>query len=166
MSATGKRTICLLVVLCGVAVPATANAATAPPGNSGVNEYLETLPAPDGDHPTSSPTGSGPTKPADPAESLGQPTTKRFRARGPVGRAAADLAAATRPDAGGTGSRGVAVADQQVADGGRSGLSQILGQLTGAGSASDGGMGLLLLLLLLGVAAAATGFVVARRRAT
>lgn len=82
----------LLLVLPGVAL-----AASTPPGNSAVDQYLEALPAPGGNQPTS----SGGSR--DPRQTLGGRNIRELEALGPDGTAAAQLAADTAPSQGGPG---------------------------------------------------------------
>jgi hypothetical protein len=87
----------LAAVVAAVASPASslANPTHVPPGLSGANQYTETLPGPGGDEPTSS-SGKAAGKPE---ETLGKADTERMEAQGPEGRAAAELAAQTAPEA-------------------------------------------------------------------
>ncbi len=140
-----------LLVVAALALPATSPAATQrvlPPGNSGANQYTETLSGAGGNVPTSGIGGRGRTAPA---KTLGPSNAGQLEAFGPPGRAAAQLAADTAPGRVG-GRRG---ATRAANPSGASGLSQVLGQLSG--SSGSGGMGLLLPLV---IAAAAVGSLV------
>lgn len=125
-----------------------------PPGNSAINQYKETLPGPGGDQPTD----SGGNR--SPAQALGAENATRLERLGPVGRAAAALAAKTAPAGGGSRKKsGAATAAQP---GGSSGLSEVLGQATG--SSSSGEMGLLLPLVIVAAILGAVVYAIARRR--
>jgi len=117
----------LLCVLAGLVVAAAPAAAqqqpqgNAPPGVSGLDEYLETLPEADGDRPTGSvgrgEDGSG----SGGRRGLSQPERERLAAQGQGGDALAELVNATAPagatdggPSGGDGSPG----DEADGDGG------------------------------------------------
>src|SRR6476659_9167366 len=96
---------CLAAVALYLVLPASsALAATAPPGNSEVNQYAETLPGGGGEN-TVNPPGSGPGGGRDGNGTQGQggapvipPQTQRqLEQLGPDGRAAAALAEANAP---------------------------------------------------------------------
>lgn len=140
-----------------------------PPENSAANQYTETLPGAGGNEPTGKIGGGGG---GSPKKALGKAHAARLEALGPAGRAAARLAAAAAPTTFGRQS-GAAVAPGAVGKhvgaepaanpGGKSGLRQILGQITG--SSGSGEMGLLLPLLITMAAIAAIAFAVIRRQA-
>lgn len=139
---------------------ATAAAAPGrvPPGNSGVNQYTETLPGPGGNEPTSgiggkANGGGGRT----PAKVLGHANAAQLEALGPEGRAAAQLAAESAPESVTRQPNG-----KESNSSGSSGAGQILGQLTG--SSDSGGMGLLLPLLIAMAVVGAAAYVLGRRR--
>ncbi len=149
-----------------LAFPAVGLAAThhvLPPGNSGANQYTETLPGAGGNVPSGEAKGGG-----LPAKSLGSANAAQLEALGPEGRAAAQLAAATGPKTpGGSGSSGAAAQGGSGAANGRlpsgsAGLGQILGQLSGA--SASGGMGILLPLAIVAAAAGSFGYLWRKRR--
>lgn len=124
-----------------------------PPGNSGANQYTETLPGPGGNVPSDEVKGGSPDK------VLGAANAARLKALGPEGRAAAELAAATAP--GKTGR--VAPPDSAApASSGSSGIGEVLEQATG--TSGSGGMGLLLPLLIVLASIGSLAFFLARRR--
>jgi hypothetical protein len=148
-----------------------ATAKNVPPGVSGDNQYTETLPGPGGNHPTrklrAETRGSRSAK-----HVLGDENARKLQALGPEGRAAARLAAETAPedgrgrkkqDRGGarpTGSPG----GSGSSGSGSSGLQQVLGQMTGTGGSSAGGMGWLLPLLIVASVFVAVAYLFTRRR--
>lgn len=173
-----------LLLALAMPTPAVAMAQEAiPPGNSGVNQYRETLPAPDGGRPTVD------TRPRSPSRVLGERDAKRLESYGADGRAAAELAAATAPivavveERTGNGSRGSAAeVIEEVRPGlpggspaspdapvqaeltsASSPLGEVLGQATGV--SSSGGIGVWLPLVLLLATGVAAGYALARRRA-
>lgn len=88
--------ISLLVVL-AIAAPAVAqDEVIAPPGNSGVKEYLEVVPGAGGDKPANGGKGGGTSAPT-PAQALGTDNAKALEAKGADGKAAAAIAAAGSP---------------------------------------------------------------------
>ena len=154
----------------GLLLPAGAPAQTAPPGNSGIDEYLETLPGPGGDVPTSPPAdppangGAGPrggnvASPPAPPQLLGRRTARRFAQAGPAGRRAARLAAKTairrEPVTPG--------ASPPAADDGKGALAALASEALSAGGSGQG-MGLLLPLILVATLLAGGAFVMERRR--
>ena len=142
-----------LVAMLAVAGPAAGATRHAPPGNSSVDEYSETIPGPKGDRPVPR---SGPVFPGPGSSSPvgGSSGARRLRSLGRDGFAVERFAAHTGPRRALDGS----ASDLPAADG-RSLPEQILDALTGTG---EGGMGAFLPLLLLATAVGA--IVVARRR--
>ena len=96
---------------------AAVGQAVVPPGNSGVNQYQETLPGPGGNELPAK-------KQRSPKQVLGTRNAQRLEHLGPAGRAAATLAAATAPERGSGGGRGggAVSADQPS---GSSGLGEV-----------------------------------------
>jgi len=147
------RFIVTLVVLAlglPIAAHAQAPSATAPPGNSAIDEYLETVPG-----------AGGSTRPRAPgADGAGGVLTAAQRARlerlGPDGRALADTVDATSP-APRQGSPKAPTSD------GRSPVGEVLD--TFGGSDGGGGMGILLPTILIAALLAAITLVLLRRRA-
>lgn len=167
------RLALMSLLAAGLLLPAGASGQTAPPGNSGIDEYLETLPGPGGDVPTSPPAGlpadggGGPSgggsaaSPPDPPQLLGRRTARRFAEAGPAGRRAARLAAKTaiRREPVAPGSSPPAGGD------GKGGLAALASEAFSAGGAGSGGsMGLLLPLILIATLLAGGAFVLERRR--
>jgi hypothetical protein len=142
-----------LTSLLAVAGPSAAATRHAPPGNSSVDEYTETIPGPKGDHPVPL---SGPVLPGPGSSSPvgGNSGVRKLHSLGPDGFAVERFAAHTGPRRG-LDRDGGALPDVD----GRSLPEQILDALGGAG---EGGMGAILPLLLL--ASALGAFAVARRR--
>ena len=154
----------VLTLLAGaaLAVPAVADAkrGTAPPGNSGIDEYVESIPGPTGNRPTHR------VRSRHPRSVLGAGARRRLAAQGPAGRAAARLAAATAPSRpAGTNGRvarqGVAAAE---AAGGSGSADALTRTVAGEGR---GGMGVGLPAILVGALALALArFLLRRRRRT
>jgi hypothetical protein len=146
-------------------LPASAAlAATAPPGNSEVNQYAETLPGGGGEN-TVNPPGSGGGGNGSGQGQGGAPvippqTQRQLEQLGPDGRAAAALAEANAPQA-------PAGSQAQDAGGGGAGKGDsVAGAVSGALTGSDhGGMGAFLPIALFGVAGLGIGYALARRRA-
>lgn len=150
------RTVLALVALALMALPGPATAqqpqTNAPPGNSAIDEYLETIPAASGDRrprPPAAGTGSG--------SALTPGQRARLERLGPDGEQLAAVVDATSPKR--EPERAIA---PPVAEG-RSPLSGALEAATGADS-DAGGMGVLLPLLLLGTLLGVIALVVVRRR--
>ena len=134
-----------------------------PPGNSAVNQYTETFPTAGGNRDAEEGSDKGDRSPA---KVLGARDARRLEARGPQGRAAAVLAAATAPSVSGAGgAKGDAGTPDRRAghagDGaggarslaslpsGSSGLGEVIAQATG--SSTSGRLGALLPLLIVAV---------------
>lgn len=153
----------LALVLSAVLAPSAAAKHTplAPPGNSGIGQYVEIIPTASGSRPTSTihrrggargSTAAGVGQGGGPGGSSGVSgaTAHALSADGPTGAAAANLARATAP-------RGVTAHQRHVlvrvfpptasVAGAPSPVSSVLGGLTG--SSSSGGLGLLLPVLLI-----------------
>ena len=145
----------LACVLALALVPGTAVAGKrhAPPGNSSVDEYSESVPTPSGDRPVprEGPVFRGPGGPGTPGGAAG---SRALQALGRDGAAAEQFASHTGPRKALLGRKPQALPDVS----GRSLPQQILDALTGSG---EGGMGAVLPLLLL---ATALGTVVLARR--
>ncbi|MDQ3678078.1 MAG: hypothetical protein M3401_14995 [Actinomycetota bacterium] len=149
------RAIMALVVL-ALMVPLTAQAqaqqTNAPPGNSAIDEYLETVPG-----------ASGSTRPRPPAQGGDGVLTATERARlerlGADGKTLADAVDATAP----TQKKGSARDLEVTAGGGRSPARGVLDAVTGNGG--GGGMGLVLPAILIGALLAAITVYLLRRRA-
>ena len=153
------RVLSVLVALLLIALPSSAGAQTpqtnAPPGNSAIDEYLETVPGATGNQRPRTPSGDGSDATLTPAQRA------RLERLGPDGKALADAVDATAPAPTKAGEgRAPAIAPDSAQ--GRSPLSEVLDAATG--DDGGGGMGIvlpaILLLTLFGVIALA----VARRR--
>jgi hypothetical protein len=151
--------------------PAAARADRVPPGVSGAGQYTESLPGPGGEEATRD---LGDRGKRQPAHVLGGKNAAELESLGPEGEAAAKLAAATAPEAGGAGGRGAGGGhgaggngggrlDAGAAAGASSGAGQVVGQI--AGTSGSGGMGVLLPLLIAAAILAAAGYALLRRRA-
>jgi hypothetical protein len=145
-----------LVMLALPVASAAASTGTVPPGVSGANQYTETMPGPGGNEPTRDIGGKGGRTPA---KVLGHANAAQLEALGPEGRAAAQFAAQSAPNSTAGQPHGVGGTSNPS---GSSGLSQVLGQLTG--SSDSGGMGLLLPLLIAMSIVAAAAYGLGRRR--
>jgi hypothetical protein len=162
-----RRPLAILVVLTFAApAPALAQRPTtnAPPGNSAIDEYLESVPSADGNLPTDSVVGAKP-KP------LAGAAGRALRAAGPDGRRLEQIVSATAPqkalDAARNARPGVAVPGVAGSDApgakGRSPLSSVADAiLTGSGGGS--GMGAAFPVLLIVLAAGTLVLGLRRRR--
>jgi hypothetical protein len=159
--------VCALL-LAALASAAVAQDTNAPPGNSGVDQYLETIPEAGGNRSATGREGD---------RGLPARTVERLRAAGADGEAVANLVASTGPtraerEASRTGRQG-------KSRGGRDGDSQTdpSGQpsaplrsvpqgiaASAVGGSGHGGMGVLLPVLLAASAISAAAFVLLRRR--
>jgi hypothetical protein len=157
-----------LVVALVLPTGAAARSGTvAPPGNSGISQYLETIPTVGGGRPTNTVTprggggaggsggagrsaGAGPSGGAGGAGGAVSAATRRVLARqGSDGRAAAALAGATAPADAGAGVGSGSESGEGRGVGGSSPTAAVLDALTGSG----GGLGPVLPIILV-----ATGF--------
>lgn len=148
------RALIALVAL-AIAVPATGQAqapqTNAPPGNSAIDEYLETVPG-----------ATGNTRPRPRGQGGGTVLSDAERARlerlGPDGKALADAVEATSPPK-------RATAQPDALEGtGRSPARATLDAI--GGDDGGGGMGLVLPAILVGALLAAITLVLLRRRAS
>jgi hypothetical protein len=166
MRLIAAATACVVLL----ALPGVAPAASTPPGNSAVDQYLEALPAPGGNQPTSP--GGG----RDPARTLGDQNLRDLQALGPDGNAAAQLAADTAPSRRGPGTKETGGAESQspaqnggsASTGENGGFRLPLGNLAEqpGGDSDSGGMGIVLPVILGGALALALLALLARRRRT
>jgi hypothetical protein len=151
------RLLSALVALVLVAAPPTAATAqtpqtNAPPGNSAIDEYLETVPGATGDQRPGTPAaGAGGGGVLPPAERA------RLEKLGPDGKALADAVDATAPPAAKPGEKILSGS----AEGG-SPVSAVLEAVTG--SDGGGGMGVLLPVILLASLLGVIALAVLRRR--
>ncbi len=200
VSPHGGRNVCLFVRRVAIAlailfaVPASAEASSrtlAPPGNSGVGQYVETVPTAGGGRPTNTvhpgggtvghPGGPGGTSSGGGTGGGGSgrggggdgaipaSTQHALAAQGPAGVAAAALAEATAPSrprsAARTGSAGPASSVSAAsASEGSSPTASVFKALSG--STSGGGIGPLLPIVLIGSVLAAAVLALVRRRRT
>lgn len=146
-----RRPFALLAGVVVLAFPTAAPAqpTNAPPGNSGIDEYRETVPGADGDKIPRAPAGGQPASPLSPRQ------RERLERLGRDGKSLADIIDATGPQPART-ERAAKDAD------GRSPLRAI----AGAAGGSDGGdgLGLVLPAILLITLLGALSVVLARRR--
>ena len=160
-----RRLALSLCLLClGGAAPAAAQEQIAPPGNAGVDEYLETIPEAGGNRAVRP--GTGDREERSGGGALDSDTRRELESLGDDGREAARLADQTAQrseDAGSGPSTGAGGAPSGAGLDGRSGagLGTVLGQTV---SAEDGGMGIALPAILLAALLAAVGLLVLRRR--
>ena len=166
-----------------LAAPSLAQARVhkiAPPGNSGVGQYVETVPTADGGQPTNTVhpggvggsggrggTGRGPG--ATGGGAIAASTQRALAKQGPTGDATAALAAATapsrtRPAARSGDARSTSSGSPSFAGQGSSPSTSVLKAL--AGSTSGGGLGPLLPIALIGSVLAAAVLTLVRRRRT
>jgi len=151
------RVLSVLVALLLIALPSAAIGQTpqtnAPPGNSAIDEYLETIPGATGNQ--------RPRQPAAGGGSASGVLTKAQRARlerlGPDGTVLADAVDATAPAP--TAPKSTAA---PLSGDGRSPLSEVLD--AAAGRDGGGGMGILLPAILLATLLGVIALVVMRRR--
>jgi hypothetical protein len=151
-----------MIAACALALLAPAAAApaqetNAPPGNSGIDEYLETVPSASGNRPTGRVVGGPPARRA-----LPERAARALRGRGRDGRALERLVRETAPPRAGPdrARRGRPGASEPAGAGGDSPLRSVVRAVTG--DDSGGGMGAALPAILLGALAAAAGLVAIR----
>lgn len=145
----------MLAALLLLSGPAAAIAQTnAPPGNSAIDEYLETVPGATGNQ---TPRKAGPG--GDSGGVLTAAQRKRLEQLGPDGKALAGVVEATSPA---QAKLEPSTAEPSVAEG-RSPLSQVLEAATGS-SGEGGGMGILLPAILLASLLGCVTLAVLRRR--
>ncbi len=137
-----------------VAALAQAPQTNAPPGNSAIDEYLETIPGATGSGRPRPPAASGKDSVLTPAE------RRRLEQLGPDGKTLADAVERTAPAASSKGSGKAA----EPAGTGRSPIGGVVDALGGS-DAGGGGMGLALPAILLGSLLGAVALVLLRRRA-
>ena len=165
-----------------LAVPSLAQARVhkiAPPGNSGVGQYVETVPTADGGQPTNTVhpggvgvaggrggTGGGPGSTGGGA--IAASTQRALAKQGPTGDATAALAAATAPRrARPAAHSGGARRESSTPTSGGQGSSPSTSVLKAlSGSTSGGGLGPLLPIALIGSVLAAAVLTLVRRRRT
>ena len=145
--------IAVLAILLGLAGPAGAQEVNAPPGNSAVDEYLETVPGA---------TGNQPTNRSTDRSALPAAERRALERQGADGRAAADLAESAGPQA----ARTDAAQPSGTAALPRADSGGVVDPLRRAASGSEEGMGLWLPILLALGAIGAVAAVLWRRRAT
>jgi hypothetical protein len=149
----------MLVALALIALPTGAVAQTnAPPGNSAIDEYLETVPGATGNQRPRAPgTGGGTSKPT-----LTPAQRARLERLGPDGKALADAVDATAPAPAPAGAKVTGSAPQPPTAQGRAPLSELLDVATG--DDGGGGMGIVLPAILVATLLGVIALVVARRR--
>jgi hypothetical protein len=169
-----------------LATPAWAQARVhpiAPPGNSGVSQYLETVPTAGGSQPTNTvhpraggvvaggsggPGSTGGNGGAGAVVTIAPSTRRTLAGQGPDGVAAAALAQATAPRGASShavagGAAAASSAPVASTDDGSSPTASVFKALTGS-TGSGGGVGALLPIVLLGSVLAAAGLGLTRRR--
>jgi hypothetical protein len=146
----------IAVAVLALAGPAPALAVSvAPPGNSGVDEYLETVPTAGGNAPSSgAPSGGHGHLPAA--------VTKALAARGADGRATAALAAGTAPSGPARSTPPAGLPARELREPSGSSVPSAIARALGGEGA--GGMGVWLPILLALSALGIGGVAVARRR--
>jgi hypothetical protein len=157
-----RRLLATLAVL-ALAGPSPALAQStqtnAPPGNSAIDEYLESVPSAGGNTPTAAIVH-------DRSQTLGGRAGRSLRASGADGRRLAQIVAATAPrkaiEAGNGGTTAAPSADTAK---GRSPLGSVADAVL-KGSGGGSGMGAVFPILLIGLAAATVVLGLRRRRAT
>jgi hypothetical protein len=177
-----KRTTAIFGLLLALALPASApakNRTYAPPGNSGVNQYVESVPTAGGKKPANSVHAGGGSGGGGGGSSSSIPasTQQQFARQGAAGRAAIALAQATAPSGGSasartgrhgsgrsgngatTGSASPGTAPRTAA--GFSPVSSLLKTFTGS---TAGGLGALLPIILVVSAVGAMAMAIFRRR--
>ena len=150
----------IVLLACAVALllasPAAAQSGQiAPPGNSGVDEYLETVPTPEGNRPSRGDDGDGGGTARGPA--LSREARRRLEDSGPDGKRAAALAEATAPRPARSGRS----AELEKAGEGKGAVGAVVDRVVGA---DDDGMGAWLPILLGVTLAGAVAIAVIRRR--
>jgi hypothetical protein len=149
----------LLTVLAALALllPGAASAqdpvTNAPPGNSAIDEYLETVPGATGD-----------VRPGAPTDSGALPSAQRaaLERLGPDGRLLADIVEATGGKPAANGKQGATAAPAAAEEGGRSPLAATV--TAALGGDDESGLGLALPLLLLASLAGAIALAILWRR--
>jgi hypothetical protein len=133
-------------------------AQVAPPGNSGVNQYSETLPGAGGDQPSSDSGGGGAE--GNQGSSLSPKAQRALQEHGPTGAAVAGLASQTAPQVANSGAQNRSH-DSRESGGGGSALGAGVDQLSGS---ETSGMGVALpIIILLSLIGAIAVFVLRRR---
>ena len=153
-----NRVLSALVVLALVGLPASAAAqqpqTNAPPGNSAIDEYLETVPGATGSQlpkPPSNGGGDGST-----SATLTPAQRRQLESQGADGKALADAVERTSPGAAPSERQ-----PEQLASGkGRSPISEAFDAATG----TDGGMGLVLPAILIATLLGFIALIALRRR--
>lgn len=168
------RVFVIVLTALAIAVPA-AQAQNAPPGNSGIDEYVEAVPSTSGSKPTNQASGKD-------GKVLTSTQQKALEAQGPDGAAAAALAqrfgtpgtgkaheqqsAGTKKDDGADKSTGGATGDDSNDSRGPGGSgSSVASSLSKAvlPGSDSGGLGPALPIILVAITAAGVGVVVLRR---
>jgi hypothetical protein len=156
MLATRTLAAVALAALAALGAPAAAAAARviAPPGNSGVGQYVEVVPTAGGGVPVGgAQPGKGPVLPAS--------TVRRLTASGPEGKALAAFAQSTGTPTGSGAHRPSSAAKQPSPSGLRSSAQYPV--LRGTPHGSAGGLGLGLPLVLGAIALVGAALAVGRR---
>jgi len=159
--ASPTRVVSAIVTLLLLAPPvaiAQAPQTKAPAGNSGIAEYLETIPGATGDRTSKPPPAAGGGGPASSALTPAQRT--RLERLGPDGKALADVVDSTSPS-GATPRKSTTAQAPSYSARGRSPLSEVFDAAVGR---DGGGMGVLLPAILAATVLGVGGLVLIRRR--
>jgi hypothetical protein len=153
-----RASLLILALVLLSPVPAGAADTNAPPGNSGVDEYVEAIPGATGSRPAER-LGNSPSSPS----SLGAETRRQLAALGSDGRAVAGLVAATAPKqakrpAATPSSGSSAKPSEDVGN-------VAVGRAAAKVATGSGGLGLLLPVALIAIVAAGAASRLIRRRA-
>ena len=161
------RSSLLAFAVLALCAPGATLAATAPPGNSEVDQYTETLPGPTGDN-----TVDPPANPKAEDSVLPPGTREDLEKFGPDGAAAAGLAESTAPAAPAGWAKSQQAPSGKSSKGGdqsaggsanASGDSAVKGVLEALTGSSGDGLGVFLVLILAAVAAMGIGHLLLRR---
>lgn len=157
-----RRIALLIACVCALPASAAAQSTTAPPGNAGIGEYVETVPAAGGARTTRGKDGK-----ATKGGTLAPAARKELETLGEDGAALADAIETTGParrQSAGQGSGSGAAAPPALQDSSDSPLSSVLRAATGG--AGDSGMGALLPIILAATLALFLAAALTRRRAS
>jgi len=141
-----RRWIFLAVTLFFAAAQPAGAAQVTPPGNSGVNQYTETLPGAGGDQPTGGANKGQNGTGNDGGASLSPAAERALRAQGQIGAEVAGLASTAPQHPQGQGARPAGKRHAGPVGSGGSGLGNVVDRLVG--SDGSGGMGIALPIVL------------------
>lgn len=157
-----RRIALAIACLCAFPSVAGAQGSTAPPGNAGIGEYVETVPAAGGSRTSRDPKGN-------PARggTLAPSAREELEALGEDGAALAEAIESTGParrETAGSGGTSGSAAAPALQDSSESPLSSVLRAATGG--SGDAGMGALLPIILAATLALFLAAALTRRRAS